>query len=167
MNKPDIERVKQLIEEAPIGKYIGATGAQILAERACCEEPLKNDEFLFHEGDKADSFYLLADGRLAIVKERKKGKKPRILHVLEKGDLVGELSFIDDTPHTRSVMALGDATVLRFKADDIRPLINDEPQLMFDFMRAIIKRVHLTLANIGKQQMALSEYIASGGKGRF
>ncbi len=167
MNKPDVERVKQLIEEAPIGKYIGSNGARILAEHACCEQPLKNDEFLFHEGDSADSFYLVTDGRLAIVKERKKSKKPRILHVLEKGDLVGELSFIDDTPHTSSVMALGDASVLRFKADDIRPLITEEPQLIFDFMRAIIKRVHRTLANIGKQQLALSEYIASGGKGRF
>jgi CRP-like cAMP-binding protein len=56
---------------------------------------------------------------LALVKEKKKDKSPQILHVLEKGDLVGELSFIDDTPHTVSVMALGNASLLRFKAEDI------------------------------------------------
>ncbi|WP_456380746.1 cyclic nucleotide-binding domain-containing protein [Thiolapillus sp.] len=167
MNKPDIERVRKLILEAPIGKYIGEEGAQILAERACCEELLKDGEFLFHQGDSENSFYIVAEGRLALVKERKKGKRPRILHVLEKGDLVGELSFIDDTPHTTSVMALGDAAVLRFKAEDIRPLITEHPQMMFDFMRAVIKRVHHTLANIGKQQMALADYISTAGKGRL
>jgi len=167
MNKPDIERVRKLIIEAPIGKYIGEEGAQILAERACCEKRLQDTEFLFHQGDLGGSFYIVAEGRLALVKERKKDKTPRVLHVLEKGDLVGELSFIDDTPHTTSVMALGDAVVLCFKAEDIRPLITEHPQMMFNFMRAVIKRVHHTVANISKQQTALADYISTAGKGRL
>lgn len=164
--KEDIETIKNFILKAPLGQYIGEHGAQILAERACCRQELKDGEFLFHQGDTPDSFYMLVKGRLATVKERKKDKKPRILHVLEEGDLVGELSFIDDMPHTTSVMALGPATVLRFKADEIRPLILEEPQLMFDFMRAVVKRVHHTLTSIIKQQIALSDYITMGGKGR-
>lgn len=167
MSKPDLKNVKELILKAPIGNYIGEQGAQILGERVCCETSIKDGEFLFHQGDPENSFYMVTEGRFALVKERKKGKKPRILHVLEEGDLVGELSFIDDTPHTTSVMALGDALVLRFKAEDIRPLITEQPQLMFDFMRAVVKRVHKTVADIGKQQMALSDYITSGGKGRL
>ncbi len=167
MNKPDIEHVEKLILDAPIGHYIGKEGARILAERACCERVLKDGEFLFHQGDLEHCLYIVAEGRLAVVKERGKGEKPRILHVLEKGDLVGELSFIDDTPHIASVMALGDARVLSFKADDIRPLITEHPRVMFDFMRAVIKRVHHTLADIGRQQMALQDYITHGGKGRF
>ena len=167
MNKPDVEQVKQQILKVPIGEYIGENGAQILAEHACCEGKLKDSEFLFHQGDLESSFYILTAGRLALVKERKKNKPPRILHVLEKGDLAGELSFIDDTPHSASCMALGDASVLCFKAEDIRPLILKEPQLMFDFMRAVIKRVHLTVASVGKQQVALADYIATAGKGRL
>ena len=38
---------------------------------------------------------------------------------------------------------------------------------MFDFMRAVIKRVHLTVASVGKQQIALADYIATAGKGRL
>jgi len=168
MNKPDVETVKNLILEAPIGKYIGDRGAGIFAERACCIIELKDGEFLYKKGETTKSFYIIAEGRLALVKIRKKAeKKPRILHILEKGDLVGELSFIDDTHHASSVMALGDARVLRFKAEDIRPLILQEPQLMFDFMRAIIKRVHHTVSSISEQQIALSDYIASAGKGRY
>jgi CRP-like cAMP-binding protein len=166
MKKPDIKQTTQLIMEAPIGQYIGKDGAQILAECACCQVSLKDSEFLFHQGDLENSFYIVTEGRLSLVKERKKGKEPQVLHVLEKGDLVGELSFIDDTPHIESCMAIGDASVLRFKADDFRPLITEHPRLMFDFMRAIIKRAHHTVSSIEKQQMALSDYISTGGKGR-
>jgi CRP-like cAMP-binding protein len=40
---------------------------------------------------KKSCFYIVGEGRLALVKEKKKDKSPQILHVLEKGDLVGEL----------------------------------------------------------------------------
>ncbi len=167
MKKPDIKQTKKLILEAPIGQYIGKEGAQILAERSCCKVNLKDSEFLFHQGDLEISFYIVTEGRLALVKEKKKDKPPQILHILEKGDLVGELSFIDDTPHIASVMALGDASLLRFKAEDIRPLITEQPEFMFNFMRAVIRRVHHTVATISKQQIALSDYISTGGKGRL
>ncbi len=167
MKKLDVKQAKKLIMEAPIGDYIGKEGAKILAEHARCLIALKDSEFLFHQGDVDHCFYIVSEGRLALVKEKKKDKSPQILHVLEKGDLVGELSFIDDTPHRVSVMALGEASLLRFKAEDIKPLITEQPKLMFDFMRAIIKRVHHSVAMISEQKIALSDYIASGGKGRM
>ena len=163
-NKPNTEQIKQLILEAPIGEYIGDHGAQVLADRADCEIKIKDNEFLFRKGDLENHFYIISSGRLALVKERKKDKKPHSLHILEPGHLVAELCFIDETAHTTSCMGLGDATVICFKADDIRPLILEEPQFMFDFMRAVIKRVHKTIAEIGKQQMILSDYISTSGK---
>ncbi len=167
MNKPDVKKVKALIMESPIGEYIGEDGADILSQNACCENGLKDGDFLFHKGELEKCFYLIAEGRIALVKERKKKeKRPHILRMLQKGDMVAELSFIDDTPHSASAMALGGVSLFSFKDEDIRPLILKEPQFMFNFMRAIIKRVHSAIAAVGKQQMALSDYISSGGKGR-
>ncbi len=167
MAKPDINTLKEMILDAPIGRYIGDRGALIFAKCADCIDDLADNDFLFKEGETTSSFYIITKGRLAIVKtKKKKDSKPRILHVLEKGDLIGELSFIDDTPHTASVMAIGDAQVLEFTAEKIKPLILQEPQLMFDFMRAVIKRVHQIVSAVNKQQQALSDYIATGGKGR-
>jgi CRP-like cAMP-binding protein len=167
MNKPDIEKVKALIMGAPIGEYIGEEGAEILAQNAHCENDLKDGDFLFHKGELEKCFYIIAHGRLALVKERKnKENRPHILRMLEKGDMVAELCFIDDTPHTASAMALGDVSIYSFKDEDMRPLIIEEPQFMFNFMRAVIKRVHGAISAVGKQQSALSDYIATGGKGR-
>lgn len=78
--------------------------------------------------------------------------------------MIGELSFIDDEAHTSTVLSLGDSMVIQFTADNIRPLILKEPQLMFDFMRAVIKRVHTGVKAIVMQQNILSEYIV--GKAR-
>lgn len=166
-NAEAVARRCLLIQQAPIGDYIGAEGARILAERASSEIRLKAGDYLLREGEPTTSFYLVASGKLLRIRESERSdRKPQILHVLEEGDLVGELSFIDGTPPTLSVMALGEATVLQFKAEDFRPLISEHPQLMFDFMRAVVKRVHHTLTDIAKQQTALADYISSGGKGR-
>lgn len=164
--KPDVEHIQKLIADAPIGGYIGEDGARILAERACNVIILKDGDYLFRKGEKTTSFYLVESGRVARIKDEVKDKKARVLHTLHKGDLVGELSFIDQTDHVRSVIALGDARVLQFKGEDIQPLITGHPQLMFDFMRAVIKRVHHTVKDISKQQQALADYIGTGGKGR-
>jgi hypothetical protein len=37
---------------------------------------------------------------------------------------------------------------------------------MYDFMRAVIKRVHRGVLGLSKQQEALANYIATAGKGR-
>lgn len=166
MNKPQLERVRELINQAPLHQYIGDEGAKILAEKAASEIRLADDEYLYHKGDAANSFYIVAEGRLAFMRDDASDGKQRILHVLEKGDLIGELSFIDGSPRTLSVCALGEASVLCFEAEDIRPLSSEHPQLVFDFMRAVIKRVHHMVATIGRQQMELTDYIASGGRGR-
>lgn len=163
---PDVEHIQKLIAGAPIGNYIGEDGARIMAEHACNVILLKDGDYLFRRGERTTSFYLVESGRVARIKDEVKDKKVRVLHTLHKGDLVGELSFIDQMDHVRSVIALGDARVLQFRAEDIQPLITEHPQLMFDFMRAVIKRVHHTVNDISKQQLALADYISTGGKGR-
>lgn len=166
MSNKEIDRISALIYTAPLGQYIGAEGASILAEKSANERHLEDNEFLYKKGEATGSFYIVTGGRLAIVRETN-GGDVSILHVLQKGDLVGELSFIDGTPHTASVCALGEATVLCFKAEDINLLIMEHPKLIYDFMRAVIKRVHHTVAAIGQQQSDLVDYVARGGSGRF
>ena len=165
MNISENKKYVENILNAPIGQYIEQKGAEILSLCVSKELKLQADEFLLHKGDLPENFCLVTKGRLALVQELKNGKL-HFLHVLQKGDMVGELSFIDDTPHIVSVVALNDSTVYQFKAESIKPLILSEPMFMFNFMRAIIKRVHHTVRAINRKQKDLSDYISSGGKGR-
>ncbi|MEW5886061.1 MAG: cyclic nucleotide-binding domain-containing protein [Pseudomonadota bacterium] len=166
MQEREVERIASLIYEAPLGEYIGRDGAAVLAAHAGREHRLQDGEFLFHQGDLTNSFYIVTEGRLALVREKTQTRREVTVHVLEKGDLVGELSFIDQTPHHLSVRALGDAAVLCFKAGDIQPLITEQPQLVYNFMRAVVKRVHSVVATMSEHEMELQQYIATGGRGR-
>lgn len=166
MNERKVEHIANLIYEAPLGEYIGRDGASVLAEHAGQEHKLQDGDFLFHQGELTNSFYIVTEGRLALVREQTAERREMVVHVLEKGDLVGELSFIDQTPHTLSVKALGNASVLCFKAGDMQTLITQQPQLTYNFMRAIIKRVHRVVATLGQHEMELQQYIQTGGRGR-
>ncbi len=158
------DRVATTIYQAPIGQFIGREGAEVLARHAGDEVHLKDKQMLFHKGEYATTFYILTQGRLALVREATKNRPQSILHVLEEGDLVGELSFIDGSQHTVSCCALGDASVLYFAVKDLTPLIDENPRVLYDFMRAVILRVHQTSASISRQRQELADYIATGGK---
>ena len=166
MQEREVERIANLIYQAPLGEYIGRDGAAILAAHAGREHRLQDQDFLFHQGDLTNSFYIVTEGRLGLVREKTETRRVITVHVLEKGDLVGELSFIDQTPHDLSVRALGNAAVLCFKAGDIQPLITQHPQLVYNFMRAVVKRVHAVVTTLGQHEMELQQYIQTGGRGR-
>ena len=165
--KATTQEIAALICNAPIGQYIGEEGATILAQRAAQKIDLQDDEVLCERGVSTNCFYIVTQGRLAITNAVKDKDRTTVLHILEKGDLVGELSFIDGSGHADTVRSLGNASVISFNQDDIFPLIKDHPELIFNFMRAVIKRVHSTLTAINRQQNELLAYIQTGGKGRL
>lgn len=164
MSQTTFDRVATTIYQAPVGQYIGREGAEVLARHAGEEVHLKDKQVLFHKGQHASTFYIVTQGRLALIREATKSRPQSILHVLEEGDLVGELSFIDGSQHTVSCCALGDASVLFFNVHDLTPLIDENPRVLYDFMRAVIMRVHHTSASISRQRQELADYIATGGK---
>lgn len=164
MTEQTFDRIARTIYEAPVGQYIGREGAEVLARHAGDEVHLTDKEALFRKDEYATTFYIVTQGRLAFVREKSKSRDQVILHVLEAGDLVGELSFIDGKQYTVTCIALGSASVLSFKVHDLTPLIDESPRVLYDFMRAVIMRVHQTSASISAQRQELADYIATGGK---
>jgi len=154
----------RVTRRAPIGSYIGREGAEVLAEFAGEEMQLADKEFLFHRGEYAKTFYIVVGGRLAFVREASATRPEVIFHVLEKGDLCGELSFIDGSQYPVSCCALGPAAVLSFNVSDLSALVDSHPRVVYDFMRAVIVRVHSTSASLSRQRQELADYIATGGK---
>jgi CRP-like cAMP-binding protein len=164
MNELDFDRIATTIYEAPLGQYIGRDGAEVLARFATQELRLKDKEPLFRKGEFAEAFFIVTGGRFALVREKGSSGPEVIIHVLEPGDMVGELSAIDGTQHTVTCCALGDANALAFRIESISSLLDNHPRVVYDFMRAVIIRVHQTTASIQRQQQELADYIATGGR---
>jgi len=77
----------------------------------------KPDTALIKEGDKGDSFFILAGGYVVVTRGGKK------LSVLSAGDCFGEMSYLahKDAPHrSATVTTTSDCILMKIRAEDLR-----------------------------------------------
>ena len=77
------------------------------------------------EGEDADAFYAVVDGRLDVTAVGERGGSPRWLRALADGSYFGEIGLLGHVPRTATVTASTDCTLLRVEgADFIDALTN-------------------------------------------
>ena len=119
---------------------------------------LASGEVLVAEGTSDNHLYVVLHGALGVV--RNAGKPDAVtLFTLTTGDFIGELSFIDATPHYASVVALGPARVLGLEREKLESLLDSHPQVVYRVMRAIVRTTHQIQRRLSMQSMELANYI--------
>jgi len=92
-------------------------------------------DFLIRGGQKDSTLYSVESGRLEIVTASDDGV--RILATVGTGDVLGEVSFIDDSPRSVSVRA-GERTVVRaWDRDILSSVLGSDPKLLAKFSVAM------------------------------
>ncbi len=86
-----------------------------------------------------------------------------LLYRLEPGDLVGELSFMDDEPRYAALIASGPTEVLVLARGDFETLVEPSPQLVYKVMRAIMRVAHKVQRRLSLQLQDLEHYIYRTG----
>ncbi|MGJ3259551.1 MAG: cyclic nucleotide-binding domain-containing protein [Rhodospirillales bacterium] len=74
-------------------------------------------EILFEEGDAASEAYLLLDGQVQVY--RQSGNGEIVLATLGRGDILGEMSLIDNQPRMASARVIGNAKLTVITQDDL------------------------------------------------
>jgi CRP/FNR family transcriptional regulator, cyclic AMP receptor protein len=116
----------------------GLTDEQVdrLAGISYCRR-LQDNEALFLEGAVDDALCVITSGKLAVT--RKVGGGGEVtLHVLQAGDLAGEMGFVVGRPHSASLRAMGEPTVCTFHRKDFEALVESDPWLVYQVMRNIV-----------------------------
>lgn len=110
--------------------------------------PFKPGEVLISEGDKGDSFFILAQGSLKVTRAK------RLLNVLSAGDCFGEMSYLSKSNHPRSasITTATNCIIIKIRAADLNSASASCRQL-FDskFLSTLVER--LETAN---QQLAVT-----------
>jgi len=85
-----------------------------LAELAglATELTLASDEFVFWEDDSPDWFYMVAEGRVKVVKYSSQGKE-FIIAFFGSGEMFGEVAVFQNQPYPASAQAVNETKVLR------------------------------------------------------
>jgi CRP-like cAMP-binding protein len=90
---------------------------------------------IFEEGSKADHAYLLTEGEVEIL--RQQDGVFHLLGTINKGNLLGETSALQDGPRSATARAKTDVRALEIKADIFRKSFSDP----------LVKHILLTLSN--------------------
>jgi len=77
----------------------------------------KAGDLLFEEGDPGSEAYLILDGKVDVF--RKSGNEEIVLATLGRGDIIGEMSLIDNQPRMASARARADAKLTVITQGDL------------------------------------------------
>jgi small-conductance mechanosensitive channel/CRP-like cAMP-binding protein len=101
--------------------------------------PYVSGERIFEAGEPADSLYLLAEGRVEIVRERGKGGAVK-LATLEAPGYFGEMGLLLGQPRIATVVASGDTLCYRLERRGFDAIIRARPELAEALARILTER---------------------------
>ena len=107
----------------------------------------RKNEFIFREGDPADSIYLIKYGRIKLFKTADNGKEIT-LDIMKEEDILGENTFLEDVLHTMNAQALEDTFVCSCTKGDFELLL-ENPKFALKIIQVLG-----TLLNSYTEQMA-------------
>lgn len=100
----------------------------------------KPGDFIFREGDNANGeAFMVHDGRVEV--RRRFGDEERILRVLGKGDLLGELALFRNSARSASAVAVEPVTLMVIPATRLEHLVRSNPGLAMALIRQLASRM--------------------------
>lgn len=97
-------------------------------------------EALFIERDPADAVLVLRSGRVKLSCVTDAGREA-VLGIREPGDLIGEMSAIDDAPHMATARALEPVEVLAVSSDAFVAFLERTPGVALVLVRMLNRRL--------------------------
>ena len=89
---------------------------------------------LIQEGKPVGEVYILLDGQLSVLMESRRNEK---IATLRKGEIVGELSFLDSRPPSATVVAATDSIVLAISRAKLAAKLERDMGFAARFYRAL------------------------------
>ena len=102
------------------------------------------NSIIFREGMPGDVLYIIWSGRVAIVKDLE-GETPTLLAYGEPGEILGEISLLENGPHSASVVAVEDTCLLRLSRADLQRLVSEPSPIGVEILSALGKIVSTRL----------------------
>ena len=127
-----------LLREVPLFQFLDDNERQHLTSHLDIVH-FSAGETLFHYGDPGDALYVISSGQLEVFLHNDTGEHI-FLEAASRGDIVGELSLLDEGTRTASVRAIVDTEALRLDRDDLQSFLHLHPAAAMDLLAALGRR---------------------------
>jgi CRP/FNR family transcriptional regulator, cyclic AMP receptor protein len=98
---------------------------------------IQKNHVLVRQGKPIDGIYILLTGILSVSVDLPKGHEQREIARLTSGEVVGEISFVDDRPPAATVTSMTRALLLYIHKDELLAKINADKEFGLRFYRAM------------------------------
>jgi len=153
-NAPRLE----LVRNSALAVELTGDQCGVLAELVSVRS-LADGEVPVSQGASDNHLYVIVSGALAVARQVEADGQWINLHLLTKGDLAGELGFMDGRPHYAALRATGPTQVLCLEREKLESLLQREPVIVYRVMRAIFRVVHVIVNRMSMQTSELTNYI--------
>jgi len=163
--------VDEVLAKAGLFQGVAAEAVEALAAGLAISD-YGRGETVFSEGEQGDTLYIVMAGKVKIGRRATDGRE-NMLSVMGPSDMFGELSLFDPGPRTATATVVTDATLASLAHTQLRPWINDRPEIAEQLLRVLARRLRRTndaLADliftdvpgrVAKQLLELSERFGS------
>ncbi|MFM2065675.1 MAG: hypothetical protein RLZZ584_584 [Pseudomonadota bacterium] len=128
-----------LIRRVPLFSMMTTEQAQTVAD-GVVKRRYRRGEIIVEQGRKSDALFILLSGRARVVTSDSRGREV-ILAVFEPGDYLGEMSLIDNEPHSATVRAEVQTDVLVLGRSEFAACLPDATSLSYSILRGLVARL--------------------------
>jgi CRP/FNR family transcriptional regulator, cyclic AMP receptor protein len=123
------------IKGPSIIKELALRGDFIMAESL----NIAAEEYLMREGEESNEMYYLNTGTMAVYK--RKGDVEQQIGTIYSGELVGEMSFVDNEPRSATVRAISDCELTTIPHDALMKYLSTQPKWYRALVQTLLDRL--------------------------
>ncbi len=104
------------------------------------EHGLTPGEFVFWDGDAPERFYIVAEGKVKVLKHSSLGKE-FIIAFFGPGEMFGEVAVFENKPYPASAQAITETKLVGVQRDDFLSFLADRPQVALRIISVLAGRL--------------------------
>lgn len=128
-----------LLRRVPLFSLLTVAQAEVISG-AVIKRRFKRGEPLVEQGQKSNALFILLTGRARVMTSDSRGREV-ILATLSQGDYLGEMSIIDNEPHSATVRAEVQTDVLMLGRTEFARCLTENAPMSLVVMRGLVKRL--------------------------
>ena len=128
-----------LLRRVPLFSLLTVSQAEVISG-AVIKRRFKRGEPLVEQGQKSNALFILLTGRARVMTSDSRGREV-ILATLSQGDYLGEMSIIDNEPHSATVRAEVQTDVLMLGRAEFARCLTENASMSLVVMRGLVKRL--------------------------
>ena len=136
-----------LIRRVPLFAMLTPAQAELLAD-AVAKRRFKRGQQIVEQGKKSDALYIILSGRARVLMTDRKSREV-ILATLQPGDYIGEMSMIDNEPHSATVEAEIQTDVLVLGRKEFTRCLPENATMAYAVMQGLVRRLRHADQKIG------------------